>query len=236
MADGLNNFFQSLSGKLGSAIGNPTAQQKPGIPAGGPVRAPFLTPQSLLSTVYVGTGNSSYSSKSTQQGVADTSPNFYGTIVQNNGYKRTETGGSGIATLGNSNLSTSPLIALTGKDRITNKDKLYQPGFTPLDYYRTPSGEVQVSINQNNLRTFDTAWANNQDEMRKIGDVRMADFKYSLNDFVKFSSQKNKLETSDGEEDKQSPLRLSQYKKTPNDNEDPVWFGFEVVKIGRAHV
>ena len=92
MADGLNTFFQSLSGKLGSAIGNPQAQQKPGIPTGGPVRTPFLTPTTLLSSVYVSGGTSAYQQRSTTAGVAGTSPNLSTNFTTSSGLNRTSFG------------------------------------------------------------------------------------------------------------------------------------------------
>lgn len=228
MADGLNSFFQSLSGKLGSAIGNPQAGQKPGIPTGGPVRTPFLTPTTLLSSVYVSGGTSAYQQRSTISGVASTSPNLSQTFTTNGGLSRTSFG------LANTN---SPATSLP-ETRKTGQTIQQQPGFTPIEYYRTPTGEFKITPPPN-LVSFD-----DRDSLIKaapyiIEDERMGDFKFSLSDYVKFISDKNNFETSDGGVgDKpwekvidQTPFRLTrnEYQGTPTDNEDPVYFGFEVI-------
>lgn len=187
MADGLNTFFQSLSGKLGSAIGNPQAGQRPGIPTGGPVRTPFLTPTTLLSSVYVSVGLNRTNLPETKR---------TGQIIQQ------------------------------------------QPGFTPIEYYRAPNGEFRITPPKDFL-TFDDRDSLVKDSPYMIEDERMGDFKFSLSDYVKFISDKNNFETSDGGVgDKpwekvidQTPFRLTrnEYQGTPTDNEDPVYFGFEVI-------
>jgi hypothetical protein len=228
MADGLNTFFQSLSGKLGGAIGNPQAGQKPGIPTGGPIRTPFLTPTTLLSSVYISGGTSAYQQRSTAVGVAGTSPNLSQTFTTNGGLNRTSFG------LASGN---SPGVSLPETKR-TGQTIQQQPGFTPIEYYRTPTGEFKISP------PADFLFFDERDSLVKaapymIEDERMGDFKFSLSDYVKFISDKNNFETSDGGiSDKpwekvvdQTPFRLmsDEYQGTPSDNEDPVYFGFEII-------
>jgi len=52
-------------------------------------------------------------------------------------------------------------------------------------------------------------------------------FKHGLYEYTPLRSDKNNRETFDGKEE--SPLRLSQFKTTSYENNDPVLFGFEVV-------
>ena len=214
MADGLNNFFQSLSGKLGSAIGNPTAQQKPGIPTSGNVRDPFLTPNTLLSSVYVPV-----------DGDTRTGP---GTLVSNwdaATYK-------GTLGLGG---APSPMRSLL-EDRsksasgITYKlTKSQQPGFTPINYYRS-GGEVYLQL-PSKLKTTKEKLDDNIYSYDKYGDDRASSFKFSLQDYVNyFGAQDGVLENSTNDQiNGQVPLKLSEYDMTPYDNEDPVWFGFEII-------
>ena len=228
MADGLNTFFQSLSGKLGSAIGNPQAQQKPGIPTGGPVRTPFLTPTTLLSSVYVSGGTSAYQQRSTTAGVAGTSPNLSTNFTTSSGLNRTSTG---VAS------TNSPGVSLPETKR-TGVIFQQQPGFTPIEYYRSSSGEFRITPPKT-LLTYDDRNSASINAPYQIGDDRMGDFKFKLSDYVNFISDKNKFETSDGGiSDKpweqiidQVPFRLMNpnYVGSLSDNEDPVYFGFEVI-------
>ena len=228
MADGLNTFFQSLSGKLGSAIGNPQAQQKPGIPTGGPVRTPFLTPTTLLSSVYVSGGTSAYQQRSTTAGVAGTSPNLSTNFTTSSGLNRTSTG---VAS------TNSPGVSLPETKR-TGVIIQQQPGFTPNEYYRSSSGEFRITPPKT-LLTYDDRNSASINAPYQIGDDRMGDFKFKLSDYVNFISDKNKFETSDGGiSDKpweqiidQVPFRLMNpnYVGSLSDNEDPVYFGFEVI-------
>jgi hypothetical protein len=245
MADGLNNFFQSLSGKLGNAIGNPQAQQKPGIPTGGPIRTPFLTPNTLLSSVYVASGTSAYQQRSTAAGVASTSPNLSTTILTNGGLNRTSTGvastnSPGVSLPETKRTSTIITTNSVGEPVLTNtgQKRQQQPGFTPIEYYRTSTGEFRITPPKN-LLTYDDRNSASINAPYQIGDDRMGDFKFKLSDYVNFISDKNNFETSDGGiSDKpwekiidQTPFRLMNpnYVGSLSDNEDPVYFGFEVI-------
>ena len=112
---------------------------------------------------------------------------------------------------------------------------LQASGFTPIEYYRTATGEVFLSLSPN-LKSYDDSLASNIDSYINWGDDRQSDFKFSLKDFVTFNPQKNDLQTSDGgiqdnswtPKVDSSPLRLLNYPGTPTDNEDPVYFGFEI--------
>ena len=226
MADGLNTFFQSLSGKLGSAIGNPQAQQKPGIPTGGPIRTPFLTPNTLLSSVYVSGGTSAYQQRSTTAGVASTSPNLSKTFTTNGGLNRTVFG---------TPFLTSPAVSLQETKR-TGLTIQQQPGFTPIEYYRTSTGEFRITPPKN-LRSYENANSESIKAPKEIGDDRMGSFKFKLADYVNIVSSKNNLETSDGGSGnkpwEKSDVMRNRYLEMSSsvrwDNEDPVYFGFEVI-------
>ena len=229
MADGLNTFFQSLSGKLGSAIGNPQAQQKPGIPTGGPVRTPFLTPTTLLSSVYVSGGTSAYQQRSTTAGVAGTSPNLSTNFTTSSGLNRTSFGNPFV---------NSPAVSLPETKRTGTASQQQQPGFTPIEYYRTPTGEFRITPPKN-LRSFYDAERDFMLAPGNIGDDRMSDFVFKYSDYVNIIAEKNKLETSDGgtgnkpweksDTANNRLLGLPDGGGTPTDNEDPVYFGFEVI-------
>jgi hypothetical protein len=227
MADGLNTFFQSLSGKLGSAIGNPQAGQKPGIPTGGPVRTPFLTPTTLLSSVYISSGTSAYQQRSTTAGVASTSPNLSTNFTTSSGLNRTSFGNP---------LLVSPATSLPETKR-TGQTIQQQPGFTPIEYYRTPTGEFKITPPKN-LRSYEDANSESIKAPTEIGDDRMGSFKFKLSDYVNIVSSKNDFETSDGGSGnkpwEKSDVMRNRYLDTGYigthwDNEDPVYFGFEVI-------
>lgn len=134
MADGLNNFFQSLSGKLGSAIGNPTAQQKPGIPTSGNVRDPFLTPNTLLSSVYIPVqGDTRTGSGTFLPGGSSTwdAATYKGTL------------GIGGAPSPMRSLLEDRSKSASGVTYALTKSQ--QPGFTPINYYRS-GGEVYLQL------------------------------------------------------------------------------------------
>ena len=227
MADGLNTFFKSLGGKLGNAIGNPQAGQKPGIPTSGPVRTPFLTPKTLLSSVYVSSGTSAYQQRSTTAGVADTSPKLSTTFTTNGGLNRTVFG---------TPVVNSPAVSLQ-ETRRTGTSIQQQPGFTPIEYYRTPTGEFRITPPKN-MRSYEDANSELMKAPKEIGDDRMGSFKFKLADYVNIVSSKNDLETSDGGNgnkpwEKSDVMRNKYldptYIGTHWDNEDPVYFGFEII-------
>lgn len=60
-----------------------------------------------------------------------------------------------------------------------------------------------------------------------FNDVSSDYFKHGLYEYTPIKSDKNNREAFDGKEE--SPLRLSQFKSTPYENNDPVLFGFEIV-------
>ena len=206
MADGLNNFFQSLSGKLGSAIGNPTAQQKPGIPQGNSSRVPFLTPQLLLSSVYI--------------------------VVP--GDVRTNSGGPLLNQSPAQSLLEDRSKSVSGSNY--TRQRIQQPGFTPVNYYRTPNGEVFLDI-PSNLRTTDDKFQQTLSDYDEYEDDRLSTFKFSLKDYVNFFGPNSQLEAWDGGNNGNpwesgvvsNPTKLSNFDLTPYDNEDPVYFGFEII-------
>jgi len=227
MADGINNFFQSLSGKLGNAIGNPVAQQRPDI-GSGLIRQPFLQPQDLLSTVY--TTSTTESAPQSQGGFLEIDK-LSESIISFPGYNRT----SGISPQ-QGNISNSNLQQLDKTDRFGNQT-LSKPGFTPLEYFNTggglkvvtPIGSAQLDTEEYNLWQKESYGYN---DINPKGDKRLGSFKYSYEDYVKFNSKLNDLEGTDGSNQR---IRISEILKDREseicyyDNEDPVYFGFEVI-------
>jgi hypothetical protein len=233
MAYGLNNFFQSLGGTLGNAFGNPQSGQKPGIPPNpngsfrtelvdgrniavlsGPWSllnnkqwAGFLTPTTLLSSVYISVDKNSRTS-----GIAG-------------GFLTNPT-----------QFTPSPLVSLN-ESRRTGDLISQSPGFTPIGYYKTEEGQFKI-LPPNKLRTFDTANKDSQTQTKQL-DERGSQFKFKLSDYVSVISKKNDFETSDGGggnkpwekpmDVMKNKLRDESYNGTPTDNEDPVYFGFEVI-------
>jgi hypothetical protein len=214
MADGLNNFFQSFSGRLGSTIGNPVAQKRPEV-APGLKRTPFLQPIDLLSTVYV--SSPSNSAPQSQGGFKPLDPLSVGIIPQ--GVNRTD--GSG------------PIqLEETKRD---GSISLQRPGFTPLNYFKSESGEFKIKTPENFFTTEERsqylkeAFGLNS----PIGDKRMGSFRFSYDDYVKFNSKLNDLNPTDGSNQKQTKISefLRDYQSLVNyhDKEDPVYFGFEII-------
>lgn len=212
MADGLNTFFQSLSGQLGNTLGNPSGINLQ-LPTGGLVRTPFLQPQNLLSSVYVNYGGVNRTS-------GGASTRFPGLSL-----KESRKTGS---------LTTDPVSGgvIYTPDIITQ-----QPGFTPIEYYRTPTGEFKIVPPQNS-KSYEERLSDFENAPRLMDDDRAADFKFKLSDYVSVISQKNLLETADGgssakpwEKGDVMKNRFDRpdYNGTPSDNEDPVYFGFEVI-------
>jgi hypothetical protein len=211
MADGLNNFFQSFSGALGNTLGNPSGINLQ-IPGGGLVRQPFLQPQNLLSSVYINYG-----------GVSRTSGN---SISKSPGVSLPETRKTGT-------LSPDPI---SGGFIYTPDIILQQPGFTPIEYYKTPTGEFKIVPPQNS-KSYEERVSDFEKAPSLIGDDRTTDFRFKLADYVSVISQKNLLETADGGTS-QKPWERGDIMKNKfenlgedsrSDNEDPVYFGFEVI-------
>ena len=197
MADSLNNFFNTATGRLGDLTGNPRAEKK--------------SKQDHLFT---------------------------------------KTDGE------RSDLNTHPMQLM--EERPVLGARLQQAGFTPVNYYRVRrfydnNGKVQILPFSGKLNKDgnyeDEIFLNPPEGVRTTGeffdgnaktwntlDVNQKDFKFSLQDFVKYNSQKNSIETSDGGNSPSSwepfidknPLRVDRY-LTSYDNEDPVYFGFEVI-------
>lgn len=198
MADGINNFFQSLSGRLGSSIGNPVAQERPQVDSGN-LRKPFLDPKNVLSS----------------------------TLTNIPGVNRT---------IGSS-------IQQLTETRRDGTDFLQKPGFTPLNYFKTDSGEVVIKTPKN-TRTTGEYLQEIKDQYslqpggsvtqqgESSGDTRLGSFRFSLDDFSMFFSGGNFFGT-DGSNNRD--LIIGEYLKDQAseicyyDNEDPVYFGFEVI-------
>lgn len=220
MADGINNFFQSLSGRLGNSFGNPTAQQRPEVGTG-IVRQPFLQPNDLLSSVYTTSPSGSALQVQAPQYGFQEFDQISQKITEIPGVNRTD--------------DLSPQ-SLEFSDKFGNTSSA-KPGFTPLEYFRTggglkvvtPSGSSQPDTEEYNL-WLKESYGFNQDS--NLGDKRLGSFKYSYEDYVKFNSKLNDLESSDGSN---QDVRLSELLKNREseicyyDNEDPVYFGFEVI-------
>jgi len=214
MADGLNNFFQSFSGRLGSTIGNPVSQKRPEV-APGLQRTPFLQPIDLLSTVYV-----SFPSNSAPQ--------------SQGGFKPLDTLSVGLIPQGVNRTDGSGPIQLEETKR-DGSISLQRPGFTPLNYFKSESGEFKIKTPENFFTTEERsqylkeAFGFNS----PIGDKRMGSFRFSYDDYVKFNSKLNDLNPTDGSNQRQTKISefLRDYQSLVNyhDKEDPVYFGFEII-------
>lgn len=219
MSDSLNNFFNSMGGK----IGNPSSQKKHNTNSSGPIRAPFLTPKTLLSSVYTNTNPSSYQSKSTKNGVSDSiSDSISSSYTSGNGVDR------------NSQLIEDRSKSFNGTTY--DRKRLQKIGFTPINYYKSTNGEYNVDIPKT-LKGSNDKLNENIDSYIEYGDKRHSDFRFSLREYSDFISNRNTIESWDGGNGNnpwesgvdQNPHKLNQYIGTPYDNEDPVYFGFEII-------
>lgn len=102
---------------------------------------------------------------------------------------------------------------------------------TPLDYV-TDSG-VRFVIPPKEFVRLNYS----KESYKNVGDLSQLNFKYTLDDYNKYNPAKNQDKASDGGPgDKswekvidQNAFRLQTYPGTPYDNEDPVYFGFEII-------
>lgn len=130
-------------------------------------------------------------------------------------------------------ISKSPLVQLP--ENIRGDISLQKPGFTPIGYYKVDVDGNQLTTEQSgfkiilpdNIKSSQENYNDFKNSFGEIGDERMSDFRFTLDDYVKFNYSKNDVEASDGSNN--SDFRFSQYLGTPYDNEDPVYFGFEVI-------
>jgi hypothetical protein len=236
MADGLNNFFQSFSGRLGSAIGNPVAQKRPEV-APGLQRTPFLQPIDLLSTVYV-VGDSAPQSQGGFKPLDNPLSVVYTTLDSNSapqsrgGFKPLDPLSVGIIPQGVNRTDGNGPIQLEETKR-DGSISLQRPGFTPLNYFKSESGEFKIKTPENFFTTEERSQYLKEAFDSPIGDKRMGSFRFSYDDYVKFNSKLNDLNPTDGSNQKQTKISefIRDYQSLVNyhDKEDPVYFGFEII-------
>lgn len=208
MSDSLNNFIQkagqSVSEKLSQAV------------LGKPVDVPGAKRHT---GTYFGPGEN--------EGTSRTNGDFSGV-------------GSAWPDTNNPNPSPgqkSPAVSLT------ENDTRYPAGFTPVSYYKTESGEILINPSGDPLdieKKYNTA----KDALDKFSDNATSDFKFGLSD-GKYSSNwpgetvpfnlisgKNDRNTFDGSFNDKSWTSDNRWwslgEGTPFENEDPVYFGFEM--------
>lgn len=208
MADSINQFF-NLIGKTGVRM---TETGAPTISDGFIfTKKSFTPPDTKLSTVYRTNSNFRTPFIAPQN-----------TLSQN--YKQSQnpiSSGSTQPTTKSSSLGLSETTRSGGT-------RIQQPGFTPISYYRTSDGQALVVPPQNKVRTFDESLKSSKDSFIKSGDSAHGSFKYTLDDYNLFNPDGANTNPWEKTID-QNPLRLQRYPGTPYDNEDPVYFGFEIV-------
>lgn len=186
MADSLNRFFQEAGNQLNDALGNPRAQQRPGL------NDP---------------GHPSNRQVNNRTGVPD----------------------------GRS------LVALD--ETLYGETKKQSPGFTPVEYYRTVSsqysGEDPVFkvlppenwTHRNTKDVYDSI-AGQDGFYEKYGDDKTRDFKFKYDEENVDTTLQYFETVANVNSDEQRFSRIWNYDVgdfiTPHDNEDPVFFGFDV--------
>ena len=138
---------------------------------------------------------------------------------------------------------TQPLdqnIVISGKDYSGPGDHMgykRSAGYTPLEYYKTVdqrwSGgdpEYRIRIINNDPLQLRTTKEMSDDNINQelTGDNRTPGFKHSLDDDSTFQGSGDDHVTSDGSNESDIKIKKSGYYITPFDNEDPVYFGFEI--------
>jgi len=118
----------------------------------------------------------------------------------------------------------------------------YPAGFTPISYYKSPSGEIIVEPVGNPIE-IESKFKLNRESYFEFNDYPTSDFKFGLEDESNSSNwpgesipynmigSKNDRESFDGSYNKK-PWEKSAWwsggEGTPYENEDPVYFGFEI--------
>ena len=192
MADSLNRFFQEAGNQLNDALGNPRAQQRPGL------NDP---------------GHPSNRQVNNRTGAPD----------------------------------GKALIAL--QENLYGETKIQSPGFTPVEYYRTVSSqysgenpvfEVIPPLDWEHRNTKDVYYSiagqipGQEGSYVKYGDYNTRDFKFGYDySNIFFDNVPQYTETlANTISDEQKFSKISRYNSgdfiTPHDNEDPVYFGFDV--------
>jgi len=129
---------------------------------------------------------------------------------------------------------------------LSENGKVYPAGFTPVSYYRTEGGEYMIKPGGGdniNPSKIDDKFKDNLNSYSNFDDKSAADFKFGLSN-EEYSSNwpddsipltridsKNDRETFDGSFETKSWEKSTWWsggEGTPYENEDPVYFGFEL--------
>jgi len=130
------------------------------------------------------------------------------------------------------------------KETLIDKTSNQRPGFTPVEYYKTVSsdwtgGDPEFKVippstsEMRNTNDIYKSLASSDGEYDKYGDVSTSDFKFKL-DYDNAETVLQSFETATNLNSfEQSKSRIWNYDEgdyiTPHDNEDPVYFGFDIV-------
>lgn len=167
-------------------------------------------------------------------------PNHSGNYVgpgENAGVNRTE----GINIKENPNPSPGQVSPATP---LSENGKSYPAGFTPVSYYKTESGDYQINISGDKIHsTIEDKFQKNVESYLNFNDSPTSDFKFGLSneeyssnwpgDTVPYTriGEKNDREAFDGSfgsKPWEKNTWWSGGEGTPYENEDPVYFGFEI--------
>jgi hypothetical protein len=104
-----------------------------------------------------------------------------------------------------------------------------QRGFTPIQYYRS-GAEYKLKFDNLTPKSFEESEKAFREAPDRMGDTRMSEFRFGLQDFVQFNMDRESNISRPWLKDiDQTPIRLGNYGGTPYDNEDPIYFGFEMI-------
>lgn len=118
----------------------------------------------------------------------------------------------------------------------TDGDEKQSPGFTPVQYYKAVSEEwsagdpeyrIKITNDATQLRTTKEAKDQSVSDIEGMKDERFSTFRYALEDRVNFQNSTDKTMPSI------TSLNYDLFKNgdwiSTHDNEDPVFFGFEII-------
>lgn len=238
---GINNFFNNATNALGSAMGNPVEGDGVNLnPQGNPW--PHTFDYNPFGEVL--TGNAQQSS------IAGFLPPAQYKEFLNTPFVNTRSSGvAGGFFLTPDSFIPSPVSGLKPGKGYSGKDyksdpKKSSPGFTPLSYYKTvsptwgdkdPEYRIKIAPGDNELRTTKEVHYDNKGFIfteggNSMGDDRLSSFKYHFDDNALWNNESVEKIGSDG--NMESEARYGLYEDgeyiSSHDNEDPVYFGFEI--------
>ncbi len=252
MADGMNNFFQGAGRLLSNSMGNPTQEAKAIFPKGNawPQSWDYVSVQNSGQSLgpHTAAGFFPINGKDAQ--------NQYWMIlsqtsqIANPPYaakplsslpgvnSRTQANGNVIGmapSLPVGNYTTNKNSSLTSNQITGHKNPNPSQGFTPLQYFQTISPSWTGNDPQKNLKVFQynsilqtpsDKYNVNKDDTSNWGDDRLLNFKYGLDDNINSTL----LNYPHNQPDEGGIFKqIRSYNYEPRfDNEDPVFFSFEV--------